>query len=210
MTAQTDSTPWRPGDKVIHAGKPEWGVGTVSAVSTEKYEGRSVQRVTARFERAGLKVVSTAVAKLRPAGDVPPRFAPVPEAGADGPEKGWLDGLEAKEIEQRLRRVPEGASDPFRSARDRLAETLKLYRFSKEGGSLLDWAAAQTGLADPLSRFSRHDLELHFDHFRRNLDEHLGRVHFELKKADPGAADALMAKAPPAAQQALRRGNFRR
>jgi hypothetical protein len=50
---------------VVHAGKPEWGVGVVSSAQNVTQDGKPSQRLTIRFERAGLKTVSTAVASIR-------------------------------------------------------------------------------------------------------------------------------------------------
>jgi len=61
---------WRTGDRLTHAGKPEWGIGTVTAVEPATQDGKPCQRVTARFDRAGLKTLSTAYADLQPPGDV--------------------------------------------------------------------------------------------------------------------------------------------
>ena len=60
---------WSFGDKVVHAQKPEWGVGLVTGASGTTHEGQPCQRVVVRFERAGVKTLSTAIADLRPAAD---------------------------------------------------------------------------------------------------------------------------------------------
>lgn len=190
---------WRLGDRLIHAGKPEWGVGEVRGAEQVMQNGTKCQRLTVRFERAGVKTLSTAFADLRSA-DAPPfpaGFA-VDQGGEDGAEQAEASPL-------RLGDLPEAATDPFRSRRARLETTLKLYRFTGTGAGLLDWAAAQTGLKDPLSRFSRHELEQLFERFRVNLDNHLRRLAMEIRHEDPRAVAELMPSAPAAAQQALRR-----
>lgn len=45
--------------------------------------------------------------------------------------------------------LPPQAGDPFLPLRKRLEFTIGLYRFEPVGGKLLDWAVAQSGLADP-------------------------------------------------------------
>jgi hypothetical protein len=120
-------------------------------------------------------------------------------------EGSWLDQAEAGTADERMTRLPEPATDPFRTKKARLEATLGLYRFAGVGASLVDWAAAQSGLKDPLSRFNRHQLEQFFDRFRNNLDGHLKRLTFELKREDPAGLAAAIAAAPPQARQALKR-----
>ena len=79
-----------------------------------------------------------------------------------------------------MSRLPEAATDPFTSLEARLKATLTLYRFTDQGGSLLDWAAAQSALKDPLSEFSRHDLERLFQRFAFVRDEHLKKLVQEI------------------------------
>ncbi|MCC6678871.1 MAG: DUF3553 domain-containing protein [Phycisphaerales bacterium] len=187
------------GDHVRHAGRPEWGNGQITAAESVIQDGRACQRVTVRFDRVGLKTLSTAFADLRPAETLVSSEAPTDPLLADGPA-----------VQELLSRVPESATDPFSTPRKRLEATLNLYRFSDRGGSLLDWAAAQTGLKDPLARFSRHELEGLFQKFQFNLDAHLKKLVRDLKKADPATLTALAASASPAAKQALRRADAAR
>jgi hypothetical protein len=123
-------------------------------------------------------------------------------SGAGG---GWLDKAAATSPDEVMARIPEACTDPFRTLDQRLAATLQMYRFSDTGGSLIDWAAAQTGLKDPLSRFNRHELESFFKRFAFNRDEHLKKLVVELKKKDPALLGRTLRGAPPAAQQSLRR-----
>lgn len=188
------------GDRVLHATKPEWGVGHIARASAETHEGRPVQRLTIRFERAGVKTLSTAHADLRPAPAEPTSDPAAPEDGQAGEPI----------TPERMIALPEPARDPFASPLERLTQTLSLYRFSNQGGSLLDWAAMQSGLADPLTRFSRHDLEDLYDRFNRTLDQHLGALVVEVKKSVGASVRAedlqrVIAAAPPAARQALQR-----
>jgi hypothetical protein len=194
-------TEWKLGDRLMHAGRPEWGIGEVRAAESTVQDGTRCQRLTVRFERAGVKTLSTAFADLRPASEMP-ALEPAPEEGG-----GWLGQAEQGDIVARLTQIPEPATDPFRSKRARLEATLGLYRFSGGGSSILDWASMQTGLKDPLSRFSRHELEGAFERFKVALDNHLKRLVQELKREDPGAIDELANAAPPQAKQALKRVN---
>lgn len=188
---------WKFGDRLVHSGRPEWGVGQVSQVEPAVQDGRPCQRVTVRFERAGVKTLSTAFADLRYA-DASPVAAPVPD---DDP----LGAALAGKPEEYMCKVPEAALDPFIPPRKRLENTLGLYRFAEGGGLLLDWAAMQSGLKDPLSRFNRHELERLYQRFLVNVDAHLKKLARELARNDPNAIRELAPKAPKAAQQALRR-----
>lgn len=62
---------WKRGDSVRHPERPEWGVGSITKVEATSHEGKPCQRLTVRFELGGLKTLSTAFAKLRPAGSTP-------------------------------------------------------------------------------------------------------------------------------------------
>lgn len=189
---------WSFGDRVTHADRPEWGVGQITAVQPITVEGRPSQRLTIRFERAGVKTLASGVANIRRAEGIAP---PTP-ATVTGPEPASATDAE---LVKRLAGLPENVIDPFIPLPQRLATTLGLYRFSETGGSLLDWAAMQTGLADPLTRFLRHDLEIHFAAFRRALDRHTGELAAQLSRQDKPALALIAQKAPEAGQRALRR-----
>ncbi len=213
---------WRPGDRVIHTGKPEWGVGAVETVAAAVEGGAACQRIRVRFERAGTKALCTAYARLKPAdGDGgPPGAAPQTieppmeqqEKQDMGSEQGgsWLAALEAKPVAERLVEMPESARDPFLPVAERLANAFGLYRFRAEGASLLDWAAMQTQMKDPLSALSRHELEEYFRRFRHALDQHTADLAAELKRSDPATLQRLVSSAPEEAQRALRRNLGRR
>jgi len=188
------------GDRVVHAGRQEWGPGIVTKVANATHEGRSVQRLTVRFERGGLKTVMTGVADIRPAD------AAASEGAEDqGGPAAWLEVASAEEIPRHMARLPEETRDPFSTLESRLQATLGLYRFSDGGGSLLDWAAMQTGLSDPLTRFSRHELEAFFRRFAMERDQHLKRVVAEARKSDPSMIARVAGSAPQAGRNALQR-----
>lgn len=211
------------GDKVVHTGRPEWGAGTVTAAMSTTQDGRACQSLTVRFERAGTKTLSTAYAVLMPASDaasLPPApvapSAPPAKPGPGKPEAPTLDsddleflarlrGGTTGEVRERMTRLPEPATDPFSTPVGRLKATLNLYKFTPTGASLLDWAAVQSGLSDPLSRFNRHELEQFFQQFVVVRDAHLKKLVLDMKKQDPAGLASAVAGAPPAAQQLLRR-----
>lgn len=225
---------WSYGDKVIHAGKPEWGIGQVTGASGATHEGKPCQRVVVRFERAGVKTLSTAFAELRPAAEAPSLAVaeevktvvrgetgsngtasggknggvPAPARGTamagDG-SGGWLDQAEAPSPIEVMSKLPGATNDPFTPLSARLKATIDLFRFTDSGGSLLDWAAAQSGLKDPLSHFSRHELEQLFKRFSFVRDDHLKKLVLDMKKHDPATMQQMLRAAPPTVQQALKR-----
>jgi hypothetical protein len=195
---------WSKGDVVVHAGKPEWGAGHVLSAESFQHEGKTCQRLSIRFERAGTKNISTAFADLRSAADMPR----IPELKHDEPDPLAQVALGAS-VEQMMTTLPDRATDPFSSLKSRLTATLELYRFTETGGALLDWAAIQTGLKDPLSRFNRHELEQWFGKFKIELDNHLRKLLKDIRRSEPSTIDAVAATASPAAKAALRRADNR-
>ncbi len=191
---------WSFGDKVVHAGRPEWGVGVISSAVGETQEGRACQRLSIRFDRAGLKTISTAHADLRAASEMPMLSAETHKS--DDPLAASSTEPLAKEL---MLKLPGAATDPFATPRSRMIATMNLYRYSSEGAPLLDWACAQSGLKDPMSRFSRPELEELFRRFCQIRDEHLRRLALEFKKSEPGLLSEMGRTGPRPAQQVLRR-----
>ncbi len=198
MTASSEQ--YHFGDRLFHADRPEWGEGTVTAAVAGVQDGKACQRLTVRFERAGIKTLSTAHAQLRKADEQPVIAGALAKASTD-----WLSDLGAKEVQEVMTRLPEPATDPFASLGVRLKATLSLYRFGRVGGGLIDWAAAQSGLKDPLAKFNRHELEAFYKRFESNLDQHLKRLLFEAHKKEPGLLQVAMVDAPQPARDAVRR-----
>jgi hypothetical protein len=196
---------WSKGDSVVHTTKPEWGAGEVLVAESISHEGKPVQRLTIRFTRAGTKTISTAFADLRPASDMPY----LPEPKHEKPDPLAQIALTAS-VEELMTKLPEAATDPFRSLKLRLTATLDLYRFTENGAALLDWAAIQTGLKDPLSRFNRHELEQWFSRFKMELDNHLRKLVRDVRRQEPQSIDAVAATTNPAGRQALRRADAMR
>lgn len=195
-------TMWQSGDRVVHTARPEWGLGRVLSATQIREDGRDAQRLTVRFDRAGTKTLSTAVARLAQADSVPVEvFAAAARDEEEGPE----ERLNRAELAARLAALPDEAADPFRPLTRRLEATVGLYRFESHGRSLLDWAAAQTGLSDPLSAFSRHDLEEGFTRFRQALEAHLAKLVAQARREEPTALAGLGAKATPEAHALLTR-----
>ena len=235
------------GDRIVHAGKPEWGAGIVSKARNVTHNGVQAQSLTIRFDRAGLKTLNSAFAQLVPANDhrpaapqpdvvpsdddhdaptTPAHHRPTPSTGIAGSvaaatmlsqdhdapaadaaraDRSWLDEAAATPIDKAMARLPEPCRDPFLPLARRLEHTLKQYRFQPRGASLLDWAAAQTGLADPLSRFSRQELEQFFRRYADARDNHLAELAAELRRTDPPALDEVLRNAPHDARHVVRR-----
>ena len=191
---------WSFGDRVVHGLRPEWGVGTVTSAQPDVQEGKTCQRLTIRFERAGLKTLSTAHAELRGEHEGGPAVAAQGPSG-DDPFAAAVE-RDAKTV---MTRLPDAATDPFTTPRARAKATMDLYRFSAEGGSLIDWAAMQSGLKDPMTRFNRHELEELFRRFAQVRDDHLKRLALDLKRTDPGLLGEVVRTAPRGAQQVLKR-----
>ncbi len=202
------------GDRIRNEGCPEWGVGTISRVQNLTHEGEPCQRLSARFERAGLKTILTAIVQI-----VPAEALPVPAAGSDAenPQSNvaQINGnaqaseahLEGRELKEIFGVLPEATRDPFSSLAERLAATLAIYRYEPTGGSLLDWASVQARMADPLSRYSRTELEQEFQRFAYERDTHLKKLVHETRRSNDAPARALLASPPAHAAKALKRFN---
>lgn len=210
---------WSKGDTVLHSLRPEWGAGEVLVAESTVHEGRACQKLTIRFSRAGTKTISTCFVELRPASDGPrfpepaePLPAPSTAAGsspqAPAPE---IDPLALRDqqraVLEALTALPDPATDPFAPMRSRLVATLDLYRYSASGASLLDWAAVQTGLKDPLSRFNRHELEQWFGRFQMELDGHFRKLLRDARRQEPAMVEELLAQASQPARAAARRAD---
>lgn len=190
--------PFQLGDRVLHPTKPEWGAGLVVSAKPAQQDGRPCQRLDVRFDKVGLKTMSTAFVELRPL------------AGVAAPEAPPIDDEPAGDPRERLLALPDAATDPFSSAPTRLRATLELYRFEGSGSGLIGWATAQTGMVDPLTELSRHELEEAFGLWRRRVDSHLAKVSAEARRADPKELAAAIGDLPDSARDALRRVNARR
>ena len=211
------NTDFEPNTKVQHPGKPEWGVGTVLSAQRGSHEGSPCQRLTVRFSGAGKKTINTAFAKLIRLEDAAPLKQPplkaAPSAGAPLRPATPAPAPRSNEptpdkttIAERLAHLPDELADPFRPLDTRLTETLASYRYQSGDRTLLAWAVAQTGMTDPLSVLSRHELEEHFTNYQIRLDRHLKTLLEEARRARFDTRPIISAS-PPRAQHALRRIN---
>ena len=202
------------GDTVRHPKRPEWGIGTVRDLQAiAQADGSRAQRLTVDFANEGRKMINTAVAPLIRSGSAPTK-AEKPKAPRNTPDQplprhqkravatsavpanaassstsssggsGWLDALDGSSQSNELWDLPDDLTNPFANVADRLKATLETYRYSTEPRSLIDWAISQTGLNDPLSKYTRHELEQAFPRFARDRDQHLRDLVRQLKRSN--------------------------
>ena len=202
----SSSSTLRRGDLVTHPRRPEWGVGRVIQTQAITHEGKPAQRVTVDFKHHRRTTLNTAVAPLRreESGHLPfpvdekkpsPRTRPgealpAPEpaartaAAASDDNRGWLDELESSTggRKHELHELPHRLTDPFLSERDRLAHLLDTFYYSTDPHRLFEWARMQTGLDDPLTKYTRQELEQAFPRFARDRDQLLYQMVRQFKR----------------------------
>jgi len=171
------STTFAVGDEVVHPKKPEWGVGAVTKAEKAVHEGSPCQRLTIRFDKVGMKTVSTAFAALRPAGRAP---SDVPESAAD------IQSLAAG-----LADLPPALTDRSAPALERIAGLLEEFRTDPERGDILGWSIRQTGLRDPLAVLSRGEIEQRLRTRQAAAARALARAVSELPQAERPRAELL-------------------
>jgi hypothetical protein len=206
----------------MHPRRPEWGQGVVDQAVATTHEGKAVQRLVVKFANRGSVTINTGVATLvrkdatvAMSTTTTSSFAGSIKAGSSSPEVssedqrggGWLASLGNGPSATELHRLPEAMTDPFASLQQRLTATLESYRYSTEARSLIDWGCAQTGLNDPLSKYTRSDLEQAFPRFARDRDHHLNDLVRTLKKQGKSSLidQVLRSMTLPAARNALQR-----
>jgi hypothetical protein len=195
------------GDRVRHVRRPEWGVGTITRVEEAAIGGKPVQRVTVNFANAGVKKLLGSRAELEPVSEQQVELATNGRGIQEWDRmraSGWLTDVADRKVTEEMTKLPEPSRDPFASLTRRLTATLELYRFDRTGRSLVDWAVAQSGLNDPLSRFTRQELEQLFDRWAVELDSHLARL-LDAARYENGDLRRLIESAPPRAREIARR-----
>ena len=118
---------------------------------------------------------------------------------------GWLAALDKSTANSHeLWDLPDAMTNPFATLTDRLKATLQTYKYTTQPRPLMDWACAQTGLADPLSKYTRHELEQAFPRYARDRDQHLRELVKQCKRnSDYAALKEAGRGLFPAAQSAL-------
>lgn len=174
---------FRPGDIVIHPRRPEWGDGVVDQATEISHNGQSAQRLIVRFVHRNRVTINSGVASL-----VAKKTYSAMQSRNDSTlttsttTGGWLSSLEQDPADHELWRLPETMTDPFQSLAGRLQSTLDSFRFSTEAHSLTAWAVAQTGLDDPLTKYTRQELEQAFPRFTRDRNNHLQDLVKQIKR----------------------------
>lgn len=187
------------GDRVRHTTRPEWGVGTIQKVQAILHEGHKAQRLSIEFERNGRMTLNSAVANLISAEE-----NKVGIGITTDDSKGWLNAMEKSDPKELLMSLPDSTGDLLSGLATRLDATLDLYRYSTEPASLIEWAAVQLSISDPLSQFTRPELEQHFDYYAMKRDAHLRELVRAIQRE--GRGDVLkeaLAKTSAPARKAL-------
>jgi len=187
---------YKPGDTIVHTGRPAWGTGRIRKTHATQHDGVAAQRLEVDFADHGRVTLDTAFAPIRPAPtpaganrDTPsPKDHDMTASGStlSGNGGGWLADLESRanggKQTHELWDLPDALSDPFIPDEARLKATLDTYQYSTEARSLIEWAISQTGLDDPLSKYNRTELEQAFPRFARDRDNHLKELVRQFKR----------------------------
>ena len=195
------------GDRVTHPQYPEWGNGAVIKVENTAVQGGPTTRVTVRFSSAGLKsfvgdqlpLVLLDDEHIMPGDSVSTR--PAIAEVEDLERTGLTQAVEQKLLEI-MHTIPLACRDPFNSAEHRLRRTLELYKYDMSGRGLMEWAMAQTGMDDPLTRFNRTELEAFFKQYSHDLNQHLSKLLSEMRE-EKTIIQRLVSEAPQRAQRAV-------
>ena len=191
------------GDKVAHPKKPEWGTGVVVQALPATHNGIQAQRLRVDFANKRNTTINTAIAPLVPGERLNETFTPPPKGlgqdmsmstDASKLGAGWLDDLEgANGGKRELWDLPDGCDDPFSSDEEQLDATLDTFKYSTDPGPLFQWAVVQTGMDDPLTKYTRVELEQAFPRYTRDRDNRLFELVRLMKRN--GQIDLLRKKA---------------
>ena len=207
----TEGLAFKAGDVVVHARCREWGNGVIEQAMDIVHDGVAAQRLVIRFKHHGRTIINTGVARLLP-GEQTSRTSEMTMTGTATTDRkgGWLAALEDRNRPSELWGLPDALNDPFLTLKQRLVATLETFRFADDARSLIDWAIAQTGLNDPLSKYTRQDLEQGHARFARDRDRHLvdlvkqGRREGELGNINQVLRETRHPKARAALESAIR------
>jgi hypothetical protein len=206
LTNMMNTVPFTVGERVRHPRRPEWGLGNVQRIETTTVGAKRDQRLWIRFDNAGLKTILASAADLERAATISGHDEHTLVSRELSGETGWLAEISKRKPEEAMTALAPQASDPFIPALRRLEYVLNLYRFDTSGAKLIDWAVAQSGLGDPLTRFTRPELERFFADWAIERDAQLNRLLQDQElRNDPAAVRAVVESALPAAQSAARR-----
>lgn len=201
-----NTVPFSVGERVRHPKRPEWGLGSIQRIEVLTVGAKRDQRLWIRFDNAGLKMILASVADLERTATLNGTGEHTLVARELAGETGWLAEISKRKPEEAMTALPPQAADPFIPAARRLEFVLGLYRFDASSARLVDWAVAQSGIGDPLTRFTRHELERFFSDWALERDAQLARLLQDPElRSDPALVRRAMEKAPPSAQVAARR-----
>src|SRR5262245_32162795 len=141
------------GQKVINPSRPEWGVGQVLRVSEVVENGVTVHRVSVQFP-TGHRNLLMPPAKL---------CNPQPEKQR---QAGWLDGLAKTDLDTKLRSLPEDVLFFLGLPHQRIAAAASMYEWEESDAGLVRWARKQTMTSDPLSLWTRDELQSAYADYR--------------------------------------------
>ncbi|MEM1354955.1 MAG: DUF3553 domain-containing protein [Planctomycetota bacterium] len=203
----TGKTTFNVGDKVAHPRKPEWGTGVVREASIVTHQGSRAQRLRIDFANKRNAIINTAIAPIVAATadsnginhttGVEGTTTDMSRAQTDKLSgNGWLDELETSKGMGKgdLWDLPASLNDPFSSNEQRLAATLETFKYSTEPGPLFQWAVVQTGEDDPLTKYTRVELEQAFPRYARDRDNHLFGLVRQMKREGQIEAARRLAK----------------
>lgn len=195
------------GDKVTHPKFPEWGSGAVIKVENAPVNGDVTVRVTVRFTHAGLKKFvgdSIPLVVMMDGHSMPgDRVGKRPAiAAVEDLERSGMNQAVVQKLEEIMFAIPHACMDPFNTLEHRMRRTLQLYKYDLSGKGLMEWAMAQTGMDDPLTRFNRTELEDYFKQYSFLLKQHLSKLLYELK-GDKDTLKQLLSEAPESARRAV-------
>jgi len=206
--SRTMQTVFKKGDRVRHPSRPEWGTGAISRIETLSRGGTPDMRIWVRFPGTGEKALLASAARLELVDSGAPKAVlgerPTVHELDMANGGGWLADVSKRKVDDVMVAVPDEALDPFAAPQRRLANILALYRFDGSPARLVEWAVAQSGLDDPMTRFNRQELEQFHKRWLVNLDTQLLKLLTELKR-DRALVDLALKAAPPLAQRAVRR-----
>ncbi len=165
----------------MHPARPEWGAGVVDEAQPTTHQGKTGQRLTVRFANHGRVTINTAV--------IPLRAMDGNSNMNNSSTQGWLGAIAGRngDVEHELWALPEAMTDLFSNLQQRLLATLETFRFDNGSRGLFDWAVAQTGLTDPMTRYNRHELEQAYERFSRDRRLHLQDMVRQLKSRGDAA-----------------------
>lgn len=160
------------GKKVAIPGRADWGIGTVRRVQSSTVNGVLTHRISVQFQHGTRMLIAPPARLIEPTDD--PKRA----------DAGWLDSIGGRSIDQRLKELPESVTQVLGTIRQRLDAVLPYYALRDEPKVLVRWARGQTGVGDPLSEWSRDELQIAFQAFRNERDAHLRGLGALLKKTE--------------------------